>query len=71
MANNKTSIKRKRNEFQSGPVRSVPGFNEGQMLGVYLRLNMGYFGERNYINEASSLLLDLSGPYAEILKGGF
>ena len=22
-------------------------------------LNMGYFGERNYINEASSLLLDL------------
>ena len=30
-----------------------------KMLGVYLRLNMGYFGEQNYINEASSLLLDL------------
>ena len=29
------------------------------MLGVYLRLNMGYFGEWNYLNKASSSLLDL------------
>ena len=29
------------------------------MVGVYLKLNMGYFGEWNYINEAASLLLDL------------
>ena len=29
------------------------------MLGVYLRLNMGYFEEWNYLNKASSSLLDL------------
>ena len=40
-----------------GPLLAV--FYSMLMLGVYLRLNMGYCGECNYLNKVSSLLLDL------------